>query len=117
MNTHRLTVLSAASLLVALFSATASAAIIAQFDFEAGGSGNMFDNGDLGLFSVDTEPFSTVSRLQSSGVDGGGANNIFNFGQPNAGTGPSRSPSCRKPTSLISDPRCGLDTFPSPPIV
>lgn len=68
--------------------APADAAIIAMFDFEAGGGGNTFDDSDIGLFSVDTELNTDVTRLDSATVDGGGANNIFNGAHPGSDSGP-----------------------------
>jgi len=68
--------------------APANAAIIALYDFEAGGGGNTFDDSDAGLFSVDTEPNTLATRLASTTVDGGGANNIFNGAHSGSDSGP-----------------------------
>lgn len=59
--------------------------VLADYDFAAGTSAPASDNFDHpGNDSADTNSQSTASRLQASGVDGGGAGNIFNF----AGTNP-----------------------------
>ena len=68
----------------------AQADLIAVYDFEAGGSGNTL-NSQPGLFSTDTEPNSIATELTSTGLDGGGANNIFNGGQSGSMTGPPLS--------------------------
>ena len=68
----------------------ADAAAVALYDFEAGGSGNTFA-GQAGLNSADSEPNSTATILTSIGLDGGGANNIFNTAQGGSASGPPLS--------------------------
>ncbi len=66
------------------------AAIIAEYDFEAGGSGNTFGT-QAGLYSVDTQADSIATILTTGGpegLDGGGANNIFNGSQTGSASGP-----------------------------
>jgi hypothetical protein len=78
------------------FAATAcfsNAAVVALYDFEGGGSGNLFA-GQAGLNSADTELNSTATILTTGGpqgLDGGGANNIFNGAQPGGGSGAPNS--------------------------
>ena len=73
-------------ILIVLFTLSqAQAAILALYDFEAGGSGEDFNQ--AGNDSVDTELNSTATRITSSGLTGGGADNIFNTGQNNGDAG------------------------------
>lgn len=79
-----------ASCLVALGLDGAGATVVALYDFEAGGSGNAFA-GQAGLESSDTDLNSTATILTSGGpqgLDGGGANNIFNNAQGGSASGP-----------------------------
>ena len=67
--------------------------VVALYDFEAGGSGNDFA-GQAGLFSVDTQANTVATVLTTGGpegLDGGGANNIFNGSQTGSASGPPLS--------------------------
>ena len=76
-----------------LATASAQAAPIALYDFEAGGGGNTFGT-QAGLNSVDADPNTIASILTTGGpqgLDGGGAGNIFNNAQPGSASGPPLS--------------------------
>ena len=66
-----------------------NAEIVALYDFEGAGGGNTFA-GQAGLFSADTQLNTAASVLTSGGpegLDGGGANNIFNNAQTGSDSG------------------------------
>ena len=67
-----------------------SAAVVALYDFQGGGSGDTFA-GQAGLNSVDAETNSTATGLVSTGLDGGGATNIFSTAQPGSASGTPHS--------------------------
>lgn len=72
-----------------MFLSPARAGIIAVYDFDAGGSGEDFDQ--AGNDSADGDLTTTASRLTTGGpqgLDGGGANNIFNTAHPGSDSAP-----------------------------
>lgn len=85
---HRLVAIGLCGLLLTS-SQPASAALLAWYDFEAGGNGD-FNN--AAFDSVDADPWSSASRLfQGGGLTGGGAGN-FITNSVNAGGGLSGHP-------------------------
>lgn len=70
---------------LALSVSQVSAAILAQYSFDASGTGENFDQ--VGNDATYTDALITSSRITSSGLDGGGAGNIFNESHTGSASG------------------------------